>query len=270
MYFVTFLLCDKEQNPAEKLQIHPEKCLKDQLPPFSPEPPSISRRRAQERFPLIWRRCWFKHSAPKIERIRTYGYETPEEATLNNNHEKKQTSLGKKIPQLHCYWLRSSSFSDESHFLVQGNRSEHVCRSIVDLLSIYLLNVICRYIVLMSATLINLLNIFPKKMFWVVLATTGSEYFCRLEEWRIQRNTWRFWRKRWQLIFQTLFRMDLEFFSRILLLVTKQKSNEIHEQNEIQGTGLARMFPWLNPTENLWSIIKLRLRMKTVQQKQSL
>ena len=137
MYFVTFLLCDKEQNPVRKIQIHPEKCLKDQLPPFSPEPPSISRLRAQERFPLIWSRCWFKHSAPKIERIRTYGYETPEEATLNNNHEKKQTSLGKKIPQLHCYWSRSSSFLRRKPFFSSG-KPQSTCfsiyrRSIVDL-----------------------------------------------------------------------------------------------------------------------------------------
>ena len=50
------------------------------------------------------------------------------------------------------------------------------------------------------------------------------------------------------------------FFSRILLLVTKQKSNEIFKRNEIQGTGLARKFPCLNAIENLWSIIKLSLR----------
>ena len=54
--------------------------------------------------------------------------------------------------------------------------------------------------------------------------------------------------------------MDLDFFSRILLLVTKQKSKEIREEMKSKALNWSGSSPYLNSIENLWSIIKLRLR----------
>ena len=42
--------------------------------------------------------------------------------------KKKTSNMGKEIPELDGRWVEKVLFSDESHFMVQENKKQHVRR----------------------------------------------------------------------------------------------------------------------------------------------
>ena len=128
---------------------------------------------------------------------------------LTANMKKKRLDWVKKYRNWIATDWRKVLFSDESHFLVLGKRSQHVRRSIEEPIRECHMNQFVKHP--------------PKKMFWGSFSCYGVGSLLPIEGMMNAEKYIKVVKKKWPLILQTLFRMNLGCINRTRHHVIRQK-----------------------------------------------